>query len=620
MKKTLLILFLSALSTYSLRSQCVGNCSVYAVSQLPTFTLFPTTGIDAVPSFSQAGVQNKDDGYTPPVPIGFNFNFFCTTYSTVLIYTNGLLQFDIGVPSTFPFGYDAAQLLPNPSFPTVLNGIVCFRMDDLDETLSGSVTYTTVGVSPNQKFVLTYSNVPLYGNNSLLYSGQIVLYQTTNIIDIYTISAPQGPNLSTQGIEDASGTLAAATPSLNQTIWPTITNQGFRFAPYVAMPPSSLSGSTLFCQGDASAFQASFIPTASSYNWTLPSGWIGTSTLSTITASAGASGTISVTTSYTCGTSAPTILTVSVTPAPIIGIGNPTPAVICSGKTTTITASGATSYILNPGGFNGVPPFVDMPLTTTVYTLSGTNSQGCKSINNPTTSITVQDTPSVTVNSGSICLGQTFTINPAGAANFVVTGNFFNVSPLAPGPYSYTVVGTSTNGCVGDPVVSALTVYSLPTVGIVASRTLICLKENAVLSGTGATSYAWGNSLTSPSITVSPTTNTFYTITGTDIHGCVNTATLNFAVKPCTGIEELTEGFVNMKIYPNPSNGIFDVKLNSVSENTHIEIYNGVGQLIHSELIQSEITSVNLKAYSNGFYYIKIKNAEREEVKKLIKQ
>lgn len=613
MKKTLLFFAVTFLFLDSLRSQCVPTCSNYIVNPT-TFTVYPSAGTNAVPLFS----PNMDDGYTPPVQLGFNFNFYCTTYSTVLIYTNGLLQFDIGAPSTFPFGFDGAQFIPNPSLPTVLNGIVAFRMDDLDPGVGGTITYTTLGVSPNKMFVLTYSDVPIYGQATLLNSGQIVLHETTNLIDIITINSAQSPTLATQGIEDATGTLGLAVPGRNQSSW-SATNSAYRFSQYFApLPPSSVTGNTLLCQGSAGSYQTNTI-TGATYSWTVPFGWSGNNTASAFTATAGASGNLSVTATYTCGTSAPATINVSVTPAPVVSITSATPALICSGKTVTFNTSGAVSYTLEPGGITGVPAFTDTPLVTTVYSLSGTNAQGCVSFNTSTITITVYDTPTVAVNSGTVCLGQSFTISPSGASNYVVTGNFFNVTPTV-GLYSYSVVGTGTNGCISKPSVSSLTVYSLPAISAIASRTTICLKESTVLTATGSLSYLWSNASVNSSLTITPTTNTFYTVTGTDIRGCKNTATVNIQVKPCTGIEELPGNEVDASLYPNPTNGSFTIRVNNFNDQSYVEIYNAIGQMVVTEKLKSETTEINLKGLSDGLYYVKVKNTAREKTIRVIKQ
>lgn len=612
MKKLLLILLIMYGSLGSVWSQCVPTCSNYAVSAI-TFTTFPSAGTNAIPMFS----PNTDDGLTPPVPIGFNFNFYCTTYSTVLIYTNGLLQFDIGAPSTFPLGYDPAQLLPSPTVP---NGMVAFKMDDLDPTVGGTVTYTTIGVPPNQMFILTYSNVPIFGQSSLLNSGQIVLHETTNMIDIYSISAPVSPNLATQGIENASGSAGIAVPSRNQSNW-SATNSAYRFSPYTPAPPTAITGNTLLCQGQSDFYQATFMTGASAYGWTLPNGWVGTSTLSSITATSGVSGNLSVTATYTCGTSLPTVFSVNVVPAPVVSILSATPSILCSGKTVTFNTSGALTYTLDPGGINGVPPFTDVATTSTSYTLSGTDVNGCVSINAPTTFITVKETPTVTVNSGTMCSGGTFTMTPAGAPNYVFSSVFPTVSPTLAGQYNYSVTGTATNGCVSDPVVSSLTVYALPNVGAAASRTAICIKESVPLTATGAASYLWSNLLTTAVITVTPNTTTIYTVTGTDALGCVATSTVAVKVNPCTGIGETQLNASHVSIYPNPGKGVFQMRLNGLDlAGSAMDVYDAFGRLILTKKELTENSILNLETFANGFYYVKVFTSYGEEVTKIMKE
>lgn len=612
MKKSLLILSAVFMAANVSWAQCVPTCSNYAVSAI-TFTTFPSSGTNAIPLFS----PNTDDGLTAPITLGFNFNFYCTTYSTVLIYTNGMLQFDIGAPSTFPTGYDPAQLFGGTT--AAPNALVAFRMDDLDPGVGGTVTYATMGVSPNQMFVLTYSNVPIYGNSTLLNSGQIVLYEGTNIIDIYTIAAPLSPNLATQGIENASGTNGIASPGRNQSYW-SATNSAYRFSPYTPAPPTSVSGNTLLCQGVSDFYQATFMVGASAYGWTMPSGWLGTSTISAITATAGVSGNLSVTATYTCGTSLPTVINVSVVPAPVVGIVSATPPILCSGGVVTFSTSGAVTYTLEPGGIIGTSPLTDVPLISTSYTLSGTNASGCVSNNNPSTFITVKETPTVTVNSGTICSGATFTQIASGATTYVYSSLFPTVSPTLAGQYTYSVTGTGTNGCVSNTAISTLTVYALPSLTATATRTAICLKESVSITASGANTYTWSNALVGPSITVSPNTTTVYIVTGADIHGCANSSSASVLVKPCVGINELAENQKGVTLFPNPNTGSFQILLNAQNEGASLQIYNSVAQLLIEQEITSDKTNIDLHSYNTGLYYIRVKNGQSTQVLKIIKE
>jgi hypothetical protein len=618
MKKSLLLLYLSVFSAALIRAQCAFTCSNYVVSPI-TYSMFPTGGNNAIPMFS----PNADDGYTPPVPIGFNFNFYCTTYSTVLVYTNGLIQFDIGQPSTFPLGYDAAQMIPNPNSPTILNGIVAFRMDDLDPTVGGTVTYTTIGVAPNRMFITTYSNVPIFGQPNILQSGQIVLYETTNIIEIHSASSPQSPNLATQGIENATGTLGLAPAGMNQSFW-SATNIAYKFAPYTPTPPSAITGPTNVCEGTSNLYQTVPIAGATSYTWSYPAGWNGPYSSTAVTATTGASGSISVTATYTCGTSAPAQLNVSVTPAPVVSIVSTNPQILCSGNTFTIVPGGATSYTLEPGTITGPTPFVITAGVTTSYTLTGTDASNCKSFNPATSNVLVNPSPTVTSLSGSICQGQSFNMSPSGAVTYAITGGFANVTPASSGTYTYAIIGTAANGCTNTvPVVSSLTVNPNPIINVTASRPNICKGETAILTASVADTYSWSTGATTNTIALSTTLTTgnqTYTVTGTTNAGCSRSKTGSVYVFACTGIEEEVAGSTGISAYPNPSNGLLQIKFESIHKNTSLALYDATGRLVigrEATLTEMKLDLSNLAA---GLYYLKVKNGNAAETLKIVKE
>lgn len=75
--------------------------------------------------------------------------------------------------------------------------------------------------------------------------------------------------------------------------------------------PSAISGPSNTCPGTVH-YSVSPVPNAVSYSWTLPSGWLGSSATNTISAITGASGTLSVSATGTCGASAAKTLSVSV--------------------------------------------------------------------------------------------------------------------------------------------------------------------------------------------------------------------------------------------------------------------------------------------------------------------
>ena len=103
-----------------------------------------------------------------------------------------------------------------------------------------------------------------------------------------------------------------------------------------------------------------------------------------------------------------------------------------------------------------------------------------------TETITVFNNPTITVASGSVCEGQSFTIVPTGAFSYTIDdgANPFAGTSLVVTPTvttSYTVVGTNTAGCLSaNSVVGTVSVFSNPSITVsnytICVFILVCLK------------------------------------------------------------------------------------------------------------------------------------------------
>jgi hypothetical protein len=83
--------------------------------------------------------------------------------------------------------------------------------------------------------------------------------------------------------------------------------------------PTTINGPAFVCQNSIQNYSVAAVPGAVSYNWTLPSGWIGTSTTNTIAVTSGISGgAITVAANSGCGLSATQSLNVTINPIPSI--------------------------------------------------------------------------------------------------------------------------------------------------------------------------------------------------------------------------------------------------------------------------------------------------------------
>ena len=263
------------------------------------------------------------------------------------------------------------------------------------------------------------------------------------------------------------------------------------------LPSPTISGNTSICQGTSTTLAAlggtSFL-------------WNNGSTSQAINVNQ--SGVYSVTVTDANGCSNSTSATVSVNPLPTVTIAGPT--AICSGSSTTLTASGADSYLWNNGS-NGQSLTVSNAGT---YTVTGTNAYDCQN----TASATVSVNPSynnVTA-SQAICEGATY--------------NFFGTILNTTGNYTHN--GTTLAGC--DSIVNlTLTVNTLPTATI-NGNTSFCEGESTTLSATGGVSYVWNNGTTTPNITI--TNGGAYSVTATDANGCSNIASAVVTANPLPNI------------------------------------------------------------------------------------
>ncbi|MBA3680191.1 MAG: T9SS type A sorting domain-containing protein [Bacteroidetes bacterium] len=314
----------------------------------------------------------------------------------------------------------------------------------------------------------------------------------------------------------------------------------------------------------------------------------------------------SVTTNYSVAVNTPSnvsSISVSVNPSPTVTVNS---GAICSGNNFTITPNGASTYTFSGGNA------IVTPTTNSSYTVTGSNASGCT--NSAVSNVTVNATPTISVNNGTICSGGSFTIAPGGASTYTISGGNTIVAPTT--NTSYNVTGTSAAGCVGsNTAVSSVSVNALPTVGASSNQSLICVGQTATLSATGATTYSWLPSGSGSSITVTPTVSTTYTVNGTDANGCSSSTTVTQGIVFCTGISSNQLLSSDIKLYPNPSNGLFNLELNSSAQ---VSITTILGQVILDEKMESGTHTFNLQDQIKGLYFVKITQNNTQATIKII--
>ncbi|MBS1634578.1 MAG: T9SS type A sorting domain-containing protein, partial [Bacteroidetes bacterium] len=362
-------------------------------------------------------------------------------------------------------------------------------------TVTFTPSPTFGGASPTYIWKKNGTNVATtatYTSNTLANGDVITVVMTSNAVCLSTTTATSSP----------------VTMVVN-TI-PTIT--------------TAISGSTVVCANASYTYSLAPVNGASSYSWTVPAGWSGSSTTNTISVTSFTNnGTITVNASNSCGTSTNKTLTVNIT-APTVSVAGPT--VVCSGSNATLTASGtATSYTWSTS--QTTASVVVTPTIATSYTVTGTDVNGCT--NTAVKSLAVNALPVVSAGSTSICAGSTTTLTASGASTYTwntsATGANLVVTPTV--TTIYTVTGTSSLSCVNTATASA-TVNALPSLTVTSAT--VCAGGTATLTASGASTYSWNTGATGASQVVSPTGNTNYTVTGVSSAGCSKTATTSVVV------------------------------------------------------------------------------------------
>ena len=363
-------------------------------------------------------------------------------------------------------------------------------------------------------------------------TGQTYSISAVTNATTYTWTVPTGWSV-TGGAGTTSITVTAGAAGQNGDISVTAGNTCGTSAPrtlavtVTAIPstPGTITGTATQCPGLTSqTYSISAVTNATTYTWTVPTGWsitggAGTISITVTTGSAGQNGNISVSAGNSCGTStastlAVTVNSLSTAPAGVAITNNNT----CNGISKILTVTGGSLgsgaawqwYTGSCGGTSagtGLSIIVDPAAgtSTTYYVLaSGTcNTTACANgtvVTNPAVSTPVTPTPSAT----TICQGSsntTYTSSAINASsyNWSVTGTGNTISGIgttgtvtwSPGFYGTATVSVTANGCNGpsSPASTIVTVTPNPSAPTGPATQAFCsssLPTVASLTATGA--------------------------------------------------------------------------------------------------------------------------------------
>jgi hypothetical protein len=406
------------------------NYNVNAISYAPvTPTGAPTVLCDAGLALTTLSFGSLDDGgWTGiPLPAGFNFSYWGTPVTNLSIGTNGFIE--LISPQSGASGCCSGQNLPNATTP---NAVVALAWEDQTLTASGTIDFFVNGSAPNRQFVIRYTSVPRFSGLSGVTTGQIILNETSNFIDLQvtTITCDVG-DLTTMGIENLTGTAAAVVPGRNQVGGWSSNNEGWRFSPIYPAPNILYSWSPALGLDTTAGQQVLAL--------------VSSTTTYTVTVSNPATG---------CTNSA--TATVTYDPITLPTITPAGPDTICQGQSDTLDAgSGYNSYLWISGvdTLGTTQSIIVTPTATTNYTVTVDNASGCIASVVYTKYMLPVTAPVISANGPlTFCDGDSVILDASGGyvsyswsdgVNIVGSDSVYVAYDAA----VYTVTVTSANGC-----------------------------------------------------------------------------------------------------------------------------------------------------------------------------
>lgn len=594
--------------------QSPNETTTYLNSQIP-FVTQTNTG---------SQITMSDDSQLGPFPIGFTFCFFGNTYTQFHIGSNGWISFSPNQPTS----YTSANV-PSPATP--VNSVLGV-WQDWHPGLGGQIRYQTQGTAPCRKLVVSWINVPMFSCTTLTGTFHIVLYESTNVIEVHIQNKPNcttwAGGTAVQSIQNSNGTQAVTTPGRNSTQW-TVQNDGRRWTPNgapVAPIPTWYQVGNPAPIGTGLTINVTPPPTGANYTCHLeyPSCFAGWDNCNT--------------------QGGPGPDTIFVQPGnagllpPSIQSINPT----CNGDSDA-------SIILTPQ--NGTPPFTitwsnGMTGTNLTGLSSGTyianvfDAEGCNVITNP---IILVDPPVPTVSPitgpDTICAGsnsELFFVNQtpgysylwqsggvitAGQSTPQITANFSQSS----GQIVTEVIPVDQNGCQGLPVTIVSDILEIePQITQIGP---LCIYDSCYL----LTATPQGGIFTGPGVvgnqfcpqqTTLPVNQIVYTYT---LSGCQFLTTSNIVVTPEPTILEIIPDDIYIEICDGEDSTLvtlsvvsdilptinYWIHLGDTTESNDFTTSFGEGTTEISVYIESngcisetQSTSVNVKKCPEVIYYI----------------
>ncbi len=444
------------------------------------------------------------------------------------------------------------------------------------------------------------------------------------------------------------GSLTCVTPTTSAVAILTVNS-----LPAVTSQPAS---STL-CAGSNVTFSSTATGTNITYQWQVSNN--GGTTWTNINGATAATYTITtiaagqnntqyhVVVSGTCTPSATSSAATLTVISPVNVTTQPASSAVCVGSSVTLTSAGSGTGVIYQWqvSSNGGTSWTNISgATAATYTVTSAPSASNGNLyhvlmsNSTCTTPTVSNAAALTVNAlpvlnavsnpTAVCTGSNVVLTATGASTYSWTpGNLTGatvtvtptVNPANPGTAlvnTYTVTGTSTLGCVSTTTVN-VTANPLPDVTITTNSTTNAIHPGQtvvmtanVTPASANTSYQWYLN----GVTISGATS--QTLVADVDH--LGEYSVEVAINgECASLSKnninVTDDFTtNMFIYPNPNNGIFQIRYDSkqigLGNPLNVIIYDAKGARVYRKTFFPATPygrmDINIKNVSGGVYFV----------------
>ena len=234
----------------SIRVQDLRQTTNYSFNDLPYYSFSYSD-----PTATELTILYSDDKFSNFISLPFDFCFYGQSMSSCVVGSNAVVTFDFAnvapcnnawklitpgnAPQNIPFmGTQTCSDGTGPKYPGMSIMLPYYDIDPsvVSASPNRKISHKVYGSAPCRRFVVSFYQIPLFGNTAKLFTGQAVMHEGTGIIDINLENKPVDDDASpwNQGRAilglQKDATTAVTADSVNCKVF-TMANKSFRFWP-----------------------------------------------------------------------------------------------------------------------------------------------------------------------------------------------------------------------------------------------------------------------------------------------------------------------------------------------------------------------------------------------------